>query len=69
MSHGVLDTRDFDLYLSLSEKAARDETKRANDAFAAAMNREIMRGRIRARPGTFVDRSPHYGAHRYYGER
>lgn len=67
MSLSLLETRDFDRHLSLSEKAARDETRRASEAFAAAMNRAIKRGKVKVTPGTFVDDTPTF-ARRIHGE-
>jgi hypothetical protein len=57
-----LENVDFDKYLSLSEKAARDEAIAANEAFTAAMTKALKRGRERATPGTYVDRSPSLSA-------
>ena len=68
MTISQLDQPQFDRIVSLSEANVREETQRTDEAFAAAMNREIKCGRIKARPGTFVDRSPHYGARRIHGD-
>jgi hypothetical protein len=68
MSEGLLESRDFDRYLSLSEKSAHDEAIAANDAFTAAMNKAIGKRREKATPGTFVDHTPPIGAKRLYGD-
>ena len=68
MTISQLDQPQFDRIVSLSEASLREETQRADEAFAAAMNREIKRGRINVRSGTFVDCSPHYGARRFHGD-
>lgn len=67
MAQGILESRDFDRYMSISEKEHRHASITANDAFAAAMNKQIGRGRETASPGTFVDTSPTY-ARRIIGE-
>jgi hypothetical protein len=64
---GRLESTNYDLYLSLSEKAAIEENQRASEAFAAALNRQIKRGRESVARGTFVDPSPAIGARRLYG--
>jgi hypothetical protein len=61
---GKLEERDFDKWLSQSEIAARDQATGANDAFAAAMNKAIRRGKERARPGIYIDLTPPIGARR-----
>jgi len=63
-----LDTPDFDFQISLSAKAHRDALLASNDAFIAAMNKAIRKGREKVRPGTFVDASPHVGARRIRGD-
>jgi hypothetical protein len=63
-----LNIRDFDHMISVSENAARQETIRADEAFALALARAVRKGRERAKPGTFIDTTPHYGARRYYGD-
>lgn len=68
MAQGLLESRDFEKYLSLSEQKTHDAALASNYAFAAAMNREIRRGRIHAEPGTFVDSSPAIYARRMRGE-
>ena len=67
MSEGKLESRDFDHYVNLSEKAARAAAIASNDAFILAMARAVSRGREKAKPGTFVDRTPS-NARRIYGE-
>lgn len=67
MAEGILEHRDFDRYLSLSEKAERTAAVTANDAFIAAMGLAIQKGRETATPGIFVDRTPTFGR-RIYGE-
>lgn len=59
-----LETIDFDKYLTLAELAAQAVAIAANDAFTAAMNREIDKGRVKAVAGTFVDLTPPIGAFR-----
>lgn len=68
MSEGILESRDFDRYTSLSEQAARDAAMAANGAFHAAMTIAIRRGRENAKPGTYVDTTPPIGAIRIRGE-
>jgi len=68
MSEGKLESRDFDHYVSLSEKAARDAAMASNDAFVLAMAKAVSRGREKAIPGTFVDPTPPIGARRIRGE-
>lgn len=68
MSFGILESRDFDQYLSLSEKAERAAAIASNDAFVLAMGRAVRRGRETAKPGTFVDLTPPIGAIRIRGE-
>ena len=60
MSHHTaqLEARDFDRWLTLSEKAAHIAAIKANDAFASAMWKAIGRKREKVKPGTFVDYSP-----------
>jgi hypothetical protein len=53
-----LEAREFDRWLTLSEKAAHKAAVKNNDAFTAAMNRAIRRGKIKVEPGTFVDTTP-----------
>lgn len=62
-----LEATDFDRYLSLSEKETRSAAVTANDAFTAAMNREIKRGKVKVTAGTFVDHTPPIGAVRIRG--
>jgi hypothetical protein len=68
MNEGQLESSNFDRYLNLSERAAHDIAIAANDAFTAAMNREIRKGKIKVSAGTHVDHSPNYGARRIYGD-
>ena len=67
MSEGKLESKDFDRYLSLSEKEHRAAAVASNDAFILAMANAVRRGRERAKPGTFVDHTPTH-ARRLYGE-
>lgn len=67
MAQGTLESRDFDRYMSLSEKEARSTALAANDAFTAALTRAIGKGRETVCPGTFVDLSPTF-ARRIIGE-
>lgn len=60
MAKGKLEARDFETYLSLSEKSARDEAIKSNDAFILAMAKAVKRGREKVKPGTFVDPTPTY---------
>jgi hypothetical protein len=53
-----LEAREFDRYLTLSEKAERADSIAADHAFAAAMTRAIKRGRETVAIGTFVDDRP-----------
>lgn len=61
MSLARLETRDFDKWLSLSEKAERDARIAANDAFIAAMTKASAKGREKVTPGTYVDKTPPIG--------
>jgi hypothetical protein len=69
MSHHTaqLEASEFDRWLTLSEKAAHDAAVKNNDAFSAAMNRAIRRGKVKVAPGTFVDTTPST-AHRIRGD-
>jgi hypothetical protein len=53
-----LEERDFDRYLTLSEKAARADTVKQDEAFAAAMLGAIRRGKVKVVIGTIVDDLP-----------
>ena len=68
MTISQLNQPDFDRFHFESEKSRHDDQVRADQAFAAAMNRAIKRGNVKVVAGTFVDHSPNYGARRYYGE-
>lgn len=68
MAEGKLEARDFDQWITLAEKASREAVFVANDAFTAAMNKQIKRGREKARPGTYVDRTASIGAVRIHGD-
>lgn len=63
-----IDDTKFDTILSLNEKTERAAALKSNDAFIAAMAREIKCGRITATAGTFVDTSPAIYAHRVRGD-
>jgi len=65
---GKLEATNYDPYLSLSEKAAIEQTRRSSEAFAAALSRQVKRGRETAAPGTFVDSKPAIGALRIRGD-
>lgn len=62
-----LETLDFDRYLTLAEKAAHAVAVAANEAFTAAMNKAVTKGREHATAGTYVDETPPIGALRLYG--
>jgi hypothetical protein len=66
MAEGKLETLDFDTYISLSAKAQREAVITSDDAFVAAMNRAIRKGRESAEFGIFVDLTPTFGR-RIYG--
>jgi hypothetical protein len=66
--YATINDAHFDHILSLSEKAEREDAVRSNDAFTAAMRREIKRGKVKVRAGTFVDTSPAIYARRIRGE-
>lgn len=66
MSHIAIE--DFDRYLSLSERAHHDAAVASNDAFTAAMNQAIERGKVKVTAGTYVDTTPPIGALRIRGE-
>lgn len=63
-----MESLDFDLWVSRSEKAAAEATRKSSEAFAAALDRQVRRGRETAARGTFVDRSPAVCAVRIRGE-
>lgn len=63
-----LERIDFDRYLNDSEKLVRQAALASNDAFTAAMNKAVKRGREKVTAGTFVDTSPPTGAFRIRGE-
>lgn len=65
---GILESHDFDRYLSLSEKSERVTAIKANDAFVLAMAKAVKRGREKVKPGTYVDSSPPIGARRIYAD-
>jgi hypothetical protein len=67
MADGILETRDYDRYLSVSEKQERQAALAANEAFARAMTKAVARGGEKVRAGTFVDHSPTQ-ARRIYAE-
>jgi len=58
MSEGKLESRDFDRYLTASEKEQRAAAIASNDAFILAMAKAVRAGQERAIPGTFKDHSP-----------
>ena len=64
---GRLESANYDLWLSLSEKAAIEQTRKSSEAFAARLERQVKRGRETAARGTFVDISPAIGAIRVRG--
>lgn len=63
-----LDGQNFDQYLTLAEKAHRDDVVASNDAFVAAMQKAVRRGREKAIAGTYIDNTPSYGARRIRGD-
>jgi hypothetical protein len=67
MAEGHLESKNFDRYLLLSEKAASAEAIAANLAFERALVKAIKRGREIVTQGTFVDHTPSY-ARLYRGE-
>lgn len=58
----------FERWLSQSELDHRDGIIASNEAFIAAITREIKRGKIKVVPGTYVDTSPPIGAWRIRGD-
>lgn len=68
MSDIVLDEKSYDEFLSRAEREARDSVIAANDAFVAALQKQIKRGREKVAAGTFVDRSPNFYARPIRGE-
>lgn len=68
MAEGLLESQDFEKYITLSEKAAHDAAVKSNDAFILAMARAVKRGRENVKVGTYVDTSPPIGARRIYGD-
>lgn len=59
---------DFETTVRYSDKAYRDDSVRANDAFVAAMNDAIKRKREKVKFETFVDTTPPIGHVRIRGE-
>jgi hypothetical protein len=55
---GRLESTNYDLWLSLSEKAAIEANQESNDAFIMALERQIRRKRETVARGTFVDGTP-----------
>jgi hypothetical protein len=53
-----LERIDYDRFLSLSEKAQRDSTIAANEAFIRAMAKASAHGKERVKPGTYKDETP-----------
>jgi hypothetical protein len=53
-----LEARDFDRWLTLTEKAAHKVAVDANDAFAKAMRAAIKSKRVKVKEATFVDDRP-----------
>ena len=49
---------DFDNFVSLSDREIKANAIADNDAFTAAMERAIKRGREKAAPGVYVDTTP-----------
>jgi hypothetical protein len=68
MTLSILPDAAFDRHLSLSEKAERAHAIASDEAFCAAMTREIGRGRVKVTAGTFKDHTPALGARRVTGE-
>lgn len=65
MSHITI--KDFDRYLSTSESIHHQGVIAADEAFVAAMQRAIRRGREKATEGVTIDTSPPIGAKRLRG--
>jgi len=64
----MIDPDDIDdADLSIVIKHQRLDAVAANEAFCAAMNKAIKRGRETVKPGTYVDKTPLFGR-RMYGE-
>ena len=63
-----MNSSDFDRWITLAEREAHAIAVKADDAFVAAMNRAIRKGRCKAEPGTFVDLTPPIGARRIHAE-
>jgi hypothetical protein len=62
-----LSDNDFETAVRFSDKAYRDDSVRANDAFVAAMNAAVKRGKETVRAGTYVDLTPPIGHIRIRG--
>lgn len=56
-----LERTDFDKYLSLSEKAEREQAIASDEAFIAAMTKAAAKGRENVTRGTYVDTTPPVG--------
>ena len=63
-----LDDATFNKFTTISEREAINQAIAANEAFTAAMNKAIKRGKVNAVPGTFVDTTPAIGARRLRGD-
>lgn len=59
---------DFETAVRYTDRAAHADAVRANDAFVAAMNLQIKRGREKVKPGTYVDTTPPIGHIRIQGD-
>jgi hypothetical protein len=64
---GKLESTDYDLWLSQSEKTAIERARKSSEAFTMALARQVKRGREKAVYGTFVDTTPPIGALRIRG--
>lgn len=67
MSLSELNDTMFNRFTVISEREAREAAISADQAFVAAINREIRRGKLKVTAGTFVDTSPPIYARRLYG--
>jgi len=63
-----MDSAEFDRWMTIEERDRRQAAQKSNDAFVAAMNKAIKKGRCKATLGTFVDLSPPIGARRISAE-
>lgn len=61
-SYRSITSPNFDDVLTHEDAEHLRATEKADDAFAMALSKAVLRGREKAEPGTFKDTSHHVGA-------